>query len=178
MTRTATSMAPEGTGGAFHVERGAQRRRAGENAMEHRLVACLHADVSGHRQLISADVEETAPSSTAYQDMIGAIVVTYGGSAIDVAGRGVLAAFPTVPAAVRCAVEIQRWLRVHNAGLPARRRIECRVGIEFGDVLVGDDRLYGDCIDVATRVREVAAPGRICLAGSAFDRISPLSLPC
>jgi adenylate cyclase len=151
---------------------------AGETAMEHRLVACLHADVSGYSRLVTDNVEETAQLLTAYQDMIGGVVATYSGRVIDVAGDSLLAAFPTVPAAVRCAVEVQRRLRVRNAGLPPPRRMHFRVGIEFGDVVVDDGRLYGDCVNVATRLQEVAAPGRICLAGSAFDRVSPLSLPC
>jgi adenylate cyclase len=146
--------------------------------MEHRFVACLHADVSDDSRLNADNVEETVGLLTAYQDMIRGIVATYGGCVIDVAGDSLLAAFPAVPAAVRCAVEIQRRLRVRNAGLPPRRRMQFRVGIEFGDVVVDDGRLYGDCVNVATRVQEVAAPGRICLAESALDHVSPLLLPC
>jgi adenylate cyclase len=97
---------------------------------------------------------------------------------IDIAGDSLLAAFPTVLPAVRCAIEIQRRLRVHNAALPAHRRMQFRVGIDFGDVLVKDGRLYGNCVNVATRVEQVAVPGRICVAGSAFDHLDgPLSLP-
>jgi class 3 adenylate cyclase len=169
-------MAPEDPIRAFHIWRGAHKARAGETAMEHRLVACLHADVSGYSRLIADDVEETARMLTAYQDLIGRIVATHGGWVINVAGDSLLAASSTLPAAVRCAVEVQRQLRVRNAGLPPHRRMQFRVGIDFGDVLVEDGRLFGDCVNVATRVQEVAAPGTICLAGSAFDRIDG-SLP-
>src|SRR5262249_54690934 len=82
------------------------------------------------------------------------------------------------PAAVRCAVEVQRRLRASNAELPSSRRIEFRVGIEFGEVVVDNGRVYGHSINVATRVQEIAAPGRICLTESAFDHASPLMLPC
>jgi class 3 adenylate cyclase len=146
--------------------------------MEHRLVACLHADVSGYSRLIADDVEETARTLATYQQMIGRVVATHGGVVIDVSGDSLLAAFSTVPAAVRCAVEVQRQLRVRNGELPPHRRMQFRVGIEFGDVVADGGRLYGDCVNVATRVQEVAAPGRICLAGSAFDGLGgTLSLP-
>ena len=173
-----TWMGPEDTGRAFHNGRGAGMTRAGEAAMEHRLVACLHADVSGYSRLITDDVEETARMLTSYQDMIGGLVVTHGGRVINAAGDSLLAAFPNVPAAVRCALEVQRQLQARNAGLPPHRRMQFRVGIEFGDVLVENGRLYGECVNVATRVQEIAAPGRICLTESAFDRVAPLLLPC
>ena len=124
--------------------------------MEHRLVACLHADVSGYSRLITDDVEETARMLMSYQDMIGGLVVTHGGRVINVAGDSLLAAFPTVPAAVRCALEVQRQVLARNAGLPTHRRMQFRVGIEFGEVLVENGQLYGECVNVATRVQEIA----------------------
>jgi adenylate cyclase len=178
MNAQRASMGLEETVRGFHVTRGAHQARAGETAVERRLVACLHADVSGYSRLIADDVEETARRLTAYQDIIGNLVVAHGGRLVDIAGNSLLAAFPTVAPAVRCAVEVQRRLRVHNAELPTHRRMQVRVGIDFGDVLVKDGRLYGDCVNVATRVQEVAAPGRICLAESALDHVSPLLLPC
>jgi class 3 adenylate cyclase len=146
--------------------------------MQHRLAACLHADVSGYSRLIAGDLEETARMLTSYQSMIGELVVTHGGRVINVAGDSLLAAFATVPAAVRCAVEVQRRVFARNAGLPPHRRMHFRVGIEFGEVLVEDGQIYGECVNVATRVQEIASPGRICLTESAFDRVAPLLLPC
>ncbi len=153
-------------------------QRASMTTMEHRFVACLHADVSGYSRLITDDVQETARVLKSYQGTIGGLVVTHGGRVINVAGDSLLAAFPTVPAAVRCALEVQRQLQARNAGLPPHRRMHFRVGIEFGEALVEDGRLYGECVNVATRVQEIAAPGRICLTESAFDRVAPLLLPC
>jgi adenylate cyclase len=149
--------------------------------MTRRLVACLHADVTGYSRLITDSVEETVRRLTAYQAMIRAIVAAHGGRLIDVAGDSLLAAFPTVAPAVRCAVEVQRQLRIRNAELPIDRRMQFRVGIDFGDVVVANGRLYGECVNVATRVQEAADPGGICLAGSAFDRLKeslPLSFEC
>jgi adenylate cyclase len=144
--------------------------------MERRLVACLHADISGYSRLISDDVEETVRMLTTYHAVIGAIVESHSGRVIDVAGDSLLAEFPTVAGAVRCAVEIQQQMGARNAELPPHRRMEFRVGIDLGDVLVEGGRIYGDCVNVAARVQEVATPGSVCLAGSAFDHING-SLP-
>ena len=146
--------------------------------MKHRFLACLQADVSGYTRLIADHGEETVRMLTSYKAMIDRTVATYGGQVIDLAGDSLLAAFHTVADAVRCAIEAQRQLRAQNAGLPPDRRMQFRVGIDFGDVIVEDGRLYGDCVNVATRVQEVAKPGRICLAESALDRVSPILLSC
>jgi adenylate cyclase len=144
--------------------------------MERRLVACLHADISGYSRLISDDVEETVRMLTTYHAVIGGIVESHDGRVIDVAGDSLLAEFRTVAGAVRCAVEIQQQVGARNAELPPHRRMEFRVGIDLGDVLVEGGRIYGDCVNVAARVQEVATPGSVCLAGSAFDHING-SLP-
>jgi class 3 adenylate cyclase len=169
---------PEGTAEAFQDGRAALTARSGEIAMKQQLVACLHADVSGYSRLIAEDVEETARMLTSYQNMIGGLVAAHGGRVINVAGDSLLAAFATVPAAVRCAVEIQRQVLARNAGLPPHRRMPFRVGIEFGQVLVENGQIFGECVNVATRVQEIASPGRICLTESAFDHVAPLLLPC
>ena len=163
---------------AFDPTRGAHTPRAGTREMERRFVACLHADVRGYSRLITHDVETTVRQLTTYQHLIGSLVAVHGGRVMDASGDNLLAVFPTVPAAVRCAVEIQRRLRASNAELPSGRRIEFRVGIEFGEVILDDGRAYGHCVNVATRVQEIAAAGRICLTEFAFDRASPLMLPC
>ena len=147
-----------------------------DSAIEHRVAACLHADVSGYSRLIADDVEATVRVLTIYRAMIGRIVSRYGGRVIDASGDNLLAEFPAVPGAVRGAVEIQRQLGARNAVLPPHRRIEFRVGIDLGEVLVEGSHIYGDCVNVAARVQEMAAPGGICLAGSAFDQIDG-SLP-
>jgi adenylate cyclase len=141
-----------------------------------RVAACLHADISGYSQLIAHDVQATIRALKIYRAMLGRITVAHGGRVIDDSGDSVLAEFPEVTGAVRAAIEIQRQLTARNAALPAHRRLAFRVGIELGDVLADGHRIYGDCINVAARVQELAAPGGICLAGSAFDQIDG-SLP-
>jgi adenylate cyclase len=150
--------------------------RPGEAATEHRLVACLQADVWSDGLLIGDD--ETRRSVASCQDLIAEVVATYGGRVNDVLGNRLLGTFLTVPAAVRCAVEVQHRMRFRNAGVHPGRQLQVRIGVAFGRVIVGDGRLHGDCLDVAARVQEVAAPGGVCLSQSAFDRVSPLLLPC
>ena len=146
------------------------------NPMARRVAACLHADISGYTQLIARDVEATVRMLTIYRAMLARITVVHGGRVIDDSGDSLLAEFPTVTGAVRAAIEIQRRLGARNAALPADRRIEFRVGIDLGDVVAEGSRIYGDCVNVAARVQELATPGGICLAGSAFDHIDA-SLP-
>lgn len=147
-----------------------------DSVMEHRVAACLHADVSGYSRLIADDVEATVRVLTIYRAVIDRIVVAHGGRVVDASGDNLLAEFSAVSDAVRGAVEIQRQLRVRNAALLPHRRMEFRVGIDLGEVLVEGSHIYGDCVNVAARVQEFAVPGGICLAGSAFDHIAG-SLP-
>jgi class 3 adenylate cyclase len=145
--------------------------RSTRPAREIRPVACLHADVSGYCSLISDDLESTVRLLKTYRAVVGRIVVAYGGRVIDASGDNLLAEFPTATAAVRGAVEIQRQLHHRNAALPHRRRIELRVGIDRGEVLADGGRIYGDCVNIAARVQELARPGGICVAGAAFDEL-------
>lgn len=110
---------------------------------------------------------------TAYRAVIRRVVAKHRGRVVDVAGDSFLAQFPSAVGAVQCALEIQRKLAARNAVLPADRRLEFRVGIDVGHVLVDSGRIYGDCVNIAARVQEVAPPGGICVAGSAYDCITP-----
>ena len=139
--------------------------------MERRLAACLHADVSGYCRLIAADVESTVVTLTAYRELMSRMVEDHDGRVVDSAGDSFLAEFPTVTAAVRCAIYIQRELENQNASLPSDRRLEFRVGIDLGNVIVEGGRIYGDCVNIAARVQQGARPGGVCLAGSAYDGI-------
>jgi adenylate cyclase len=140
-------------------------------AMERRLAACLHADVAGYCRLISADVESTVKTLTAYRDLMARLVVEHGGRVVDTAGDSFLAEFNAVTRAVRCSIYIQRALEALNAALPPNRRLEFRVGIDLGHVIVDGGRIYGDCVNIAARVQQDAPPGSICVAGAAYDHL-------
>jgi adenylate cyclase len=137
--------------------------------MEHRHAACLHADVSGYTRLIARDAGETVRMLTSCRRVISRIVAAHGGRVVDMAGDSLLAEFGTAASAVHCAIEVQTELGTLNAGLPPHRRMELRVGIDAGPVLVDGSRIYGHCVNVAARVQELAPPNGIRLAGSAFD---------
>jgi adenylate cyclase len=139
--------------------------------MERRVAACLHADVTGYCRLIREDVHATVRTLTAYRTVMANLVSKHEGRIVDTAGDSLLAEFGSVDAAVRCAVAIQRDLAARNADLPSSRRIEFRLGIDVGEVLVLDGRLYGDCVNIAARVQEGANPGSVSVAGSAYDRL-------
>jgi adenylate cyclase len=139
--------------------------------MKHRGAACLYADVSSYCRLISDDVQSTVRTLTAYRTLMARLVARHGGRVVDTAGDSFLAEFATISRAVRCAVGLQQELSRHNADLPTSRRVEFRVGIDLGDVLVHDGRIYGHCVNTAARVQAIASPGSVCIAGSAYDRI-------
>lgn len=145
--------------------------------METRVIACLHADVSGYCRLINDDVESTVRTLTAYRTMMIGQVLRHDGRVVDTAGDSFLAEFASVSRAVACAVHIQRELEEHNARLPASRRLEFRVGIDLGNVVVEGERIYGDCVNIAARVQESASPGSVCLAGTAYDLVDRALLP-
>jgi len=140
--------------------------------MEQRVAACLHADVSGYCRLIASDVESTVRTLSRYRAVMIRAVAEQGGRVVDAAGDSLLAEFASVPDAVQCAVAIQRELETLNALLPASRRVQFRVGIDLGPVLVEGERIYGECVNIAARVQEAASPGSVCVAGSAYDQIA------
>ena len=139
--------------------------------LEHRRVACLNADISGYSRLIAEDVGETVLILETLQAVMGAVIAKHGGRVVDVVGDNMLAEFDTVSGAVRCGVEMQRELEARNAALPARRRFRFRIGIELGDVLALRGRLYGNCVNVAARVQQIARPGSVYLTGAAYDEV-------
>lgn len=146
--------------------------------MEERRAACLHADVSGYCRLIAADTQSTVRTLTVYRAMMSCVVAKHGGRVVDTAGDSLLAEFGNVSDALWGALDMQRELENHNAVLPPSRRLEFRVGIDLGNVLVEGEGIFGDCVNIAARVQQMAAPGSVCLAGSAYDQIDtalPLS---
>jgi class 3 adenylate cyclase len=128
--------------------------------------------VSGYCRLINRDVGHTIRTLRAYRTLMAGLVVKFAGRVVDVAGDSLLAEFRTASSAVECAVEMQRELAARNATLPPDRRVEFRIGIELGQVVVDRGRLYGDAVNIAARVQEAAAPRTIRVAESAYDRIN------
>ena len=139
--------------------------------MKQRFAACLYADVSGYCRLIGVDAPSTVKILTAYRALMARVVIKHSGRVVDIAGDSFLAEFSTITAAVRAAVDLQRELKHHNGRLPMNRRVEFRVGIDLGDVLSDGRRIYGNCVNTAARIQQIAKPGGVCIAGAAYDRL-------
>ncbi len=129
--------------------------------MERRLAAILAADVVGYSRLIGADEEATIRTLRAYREVIDGLVATHRGRVFGTAGDSVIAEFASPVEAVRCAAEVQQELGKRNADVPDHRRMEFRIGVNLGDVVVEGDDLLGDGVNVAARLQELADPGSV-----------------
>jgi adenylate cyclase len=140
--------------------------------MERKLAAILAADVVGYARLMSEDEAGTLAALKAYRnETIDPRIAAHGGRIVKLMGDGALVEFPSVVEAVLCAVEIQRAVSERNAGIADGRRIEFRIGINVGDVIVDDDDIYGDGVNVAARLETLAEPNGICISRSVHDQI-------
>ena len=140
--------------------------------MERRLAAILVADVVGYSRLIRADEEGTiAALKTLRADLIDPKLAEHNGRIVKLMGDGMLAEFASVVDAVRTAVEIQAAVTKHNAGLPEDKRIEFRVGVNLGDVVIDGDDIYGDGVNVASRLEGLAEPGGICVSDKVYEEV-------
>jgi adenylate cyclase len=144
------------------VEQGAAKRR---------LVAILHADIKAYSRLVEADEEGTLRALKAYRTTIDALISCHHGRVVGSAGDSVLAEFVSPVEAARCAAEIQDELGRRNAVLPPDRRLEFRIGINLGDVIVEDGELFRDGVNVAARLQALADPGGIFISGGIYDQI-------
>ncbi len=139
--------------------------------MERKLTAILSADVEGYSRLMGVDEEATIRTLTSYQKVMAFLIELHRGRVVDSPGDNLLAEFGSVVDAVQCAVVIQSTLRTENANLPQERRMEFRIGINLGDVMVEGARIYGDGVNIAARVEGLAEGGGICISGTVFDQI-------
>jgi class 3 adenylate cyclase/pimeloyl-ACP methyl ester carboxylesterase len=143
-----------------------------EPSMNRRLAAILAADIAGYSRLMGEDEEATVQALKGHQAVVLPLVSRYGGHVIDTAGDGILAEFPSVINATECAVEIQTVMAIRNESVPARRRMLFRIGINLGDVIHDESRIYGDGINVAARLEGIAEPGGICISRQVFDQVN------
>jgi class 3 adenylate cyclase/pimeloyl-ACP methyl ester carboxylesterase len=137
-----------------------------------RLAAILAADIAGYSRLMGEDEAATVRDLKAHQAVVLPLVGRYGGRIIDTAGDGILAEFPSVINATECAVEIQTIMATRNESAPEARRMLFRIGINLGDVIHDETRIYGDGINVAARLEGIAEPGGICISRQVFDQVS------
>jgi len=140
--------------------------------MERRLTAILAADVVGYSRLMGLNESGTLDAlDTLRTDFINPKISEHQGRIVKLTGDGMLVEFPSVVNAVACATDIQRGIRNRNAGVPQDRRIELRIGVNVGDVIVQGQDIFGDGVNVAARLESIAAPGGIMISGSVRDHI-------
>jgi len=138
---------------------------AGPARVERRLAAILAADVAGYSRLIEADEEGTLGRLRALRSqIIDPKIAGHKGRIVKTTGDGLLVEFASVVDALRCAAEVQAAIAENNAPIPPDRRIEFRIGINVGDIVVEDGDIFGDGVNVAARLEALAAPGGICVS--------------
>jgi adenylate cyclase len=142
-----------------------------EERAKRKLSAILSADVKGYSRLMGEDELSTVETLKKYREVITSLIQQYRGRVVDSPGDNILAEFGSVVDAVESAVEIQRQLKTRNADLPKNRRMLFRIGINLGDVIEEDDRIYGDGVNIAARVEGLAEGGGICISGTVYDHI-------
>jgi adenylate cyclase len=139
---------------------------------ERRLAAILAADVAGYSRLMGADEEGTLERLKALRrELVDPNVAEHRGRIVKVTGDGMLVAFSSVVDAVRCAVAVQQAMSERNSGVPEGRRIELRIGVNLGDVIVEGDDIYGDGVNIAARIEALAEPGGVFVSSSVYDQV-------
>ena len=139
--------------------------------MERKLTAILCADVHGYSHLMGKDEEATIRNLLAQRRIIDRLIEQHHGRFVNSAGDSVLAEFASAVNAVECAVEIQTALKAENADVPPGRRMEFRIGVNLGDVVVEGGEIYGDGVNVAARLESLAEPGSIYISASIHEQI-------
>jgi adenylate cyclase len=142
-----------------------------EEGFKRKLTAILSADAVGYSRLMAEDEASTVKTMASYREIMSSLITQHRGRVVDSPGDNVLAEFSSVVDAVQCAVAVQNEFQTRNAELPKNRRMEFRIGINLGDVIDEEDRLYGDGVNIAARLESLADSGGICVSKTAFDQI-------
>jgi adenylate cyclase len=143
-----------------------------EARVERRLAAIIAADVAGYSRLMGVDEEGTLAALKAYRrEIIDPRIAEHRGRIVKTTGDGALVEFGSAVDAVRCAMEIQRTMAERNASISEDQRIEFRIGINVGDIIIDEGDIYGDGVNIAARVEALASPGAICLSENAYRQM-------
>ncbi len=144
-----------------------------EERVQRRLAAILTADLVGYSRFMEADEEGTlARLKSLREELFDPKIAEHHGRIVKTTGDGVLVEFASAVDAVRCAVEVQRHLTERNNATPENQRLELRVGINVGDIIIEGEDIYGDGVNVAARLEGLAEPGMVYISGSVFDQVA------
>jgi len=141
------------------------------DAVEHRLAAILSADAVGYSRLMALDEIGTVRTLTACREEIRSLAERHRGRIVDAPGDNLLAEFPSASEAVRCAIEVQEAIGIRNAEVSEERKMEFRIGVHLGEVLVEGERIYGDGVNIAARLEGIAEPGGVCISAAVRDQV-------
>ena len=142
-----------------------------DKSFKRKLTVIFSTDVVGYSRLMGEDEEATVRTITAYRKIISALIQQHSGRVVDSPGDNLMADFASVVDAVQCAVAIQKEIKGRNDELPENRKMQFRIGINLGDVIQDEDRIYGDGVNIAARLEGLAEAGGICISKTAFDHI-------
>src|SRR6476660_3493649 len=143
-----------------------------EERVERRLAAILAADVAGYSRLMRADEEGTLAQLKAFRKTVfHPKIAKHGGRIVKTTGDGMLVEFASAVDAARSAAEVQRAMAKQNINVPQDKRIEFRIGIHVGDIIVDDNDIFGDGVNIAARLEGIAEPGGICISDDAQRQV-------
>jgi TolB-like protein/class 3 adenylate cyclase/Tfp pilus assembly protein PilF len=142
-----------------------------KEGFKRKLTAILSADAVEYSRLMGEDEEATVQTLTAYREVLSTLIQQHNGKVVDSPGDNLLAEFISVVDGVQCAVAVQKEIKARNDQLPENRRMKFRIGINLGDVIQEEERIYGDGVNIAARLEGLAEPGGICISKTAFDHI-------
>jgi TolB-like protein/class 3 adenylate cyclase/Tfp pilus assembly protein PilF len=140
--------------------------------VERRLAAVLAADVAGYSRLMGRDEEGTLANLKAFRKtLVDPAIAAHRGRIVKTTGDGILVEFASAVDAARCAVEVQRGMAGQNAAVPQDVRIEFRIGIHVGDIIIDDNDIFGDGVNIAARLEGIAEPGGVCISDDAQRQV-------
>jgi adenylate cyclase len=142
-----------------------------QKGFKRKLIAIFSADAVGYSRLMAEDEAATVKTIATYREVMTVLIKQHRGGVVDSQGDNLLAEFASVVDAVQCAVAVQNEFQTRNAELAENRKMEFRIGINLGDVIDEEDRIYGDGVNIAARLESLADPGGICISKTAFDQI-------
>jgi len=142
-----------------------------EDKVKRRLTTVLCADVQGYARLMEADEPGTMAALRRYRTAISGLVERHDGRIVNTWGDAVIAEFASVVEAVQCAVEIQQEISSQQSDQPDAQRMRFRIGINLGDVMVDGADIYGDGVNIASRLQELADPGGVVISGTVYDQV-------
>src|SRR5205814_5948466 len=143
----------------------------GPSSRKRKLAAILHADVVGFSRLMGEDEAGTHRALRELRRALDPLIATHGGRIVGTAGDSLLADFSSVVDALSCALEMQRAALAINEPIPPQRRLELRIGVNLGDVIVDGDDIFGDGVNIAARLEALAQPGTICISHTVYDQV-------